>query len=197
MRIVLLGLLLAAQVFSVAWPAAAGGERTNGVVAEQVVSGSIAGVKFSCPEGFELKPVEKSYQAAYLRSREGDLALFLAIPPAKAGDEYVPRLGTFLASYLFPEEWAIFAWKTLGNCDKVSRFETSAGWLQGYNGSQRVALLYRSLSVEGKQVMAGCLFGLDRETTAATRFQQGVAGQSPAGQRALSQLIASITHEEL
>jgi hypothetical protein len=158
---------------------------------------SIAGITFSCPKGFDRRPTEESYQVAYLRCREGDLALFLAVPPANARDEYVKRLGTFLVSYLFPEEWAIFAWKDLGQCAKVSRFETNGGWLQGFNGSQRVGLLYRSLSINGKQITVGYLFGLDREAAAESAFQQGLPGQSIPGRDALSHLIASITHEAL
>jgi hypothetical protein len=160
-------------------------------------SDSISGVKFSCPKGFSRMPTDETYRVAYLTYQQGNLALFVAPSPAKDGDAYVRRLGTFLVSYLFPEEWAIFAWKDLGPCDKVSKFETSEGWLQGFNGSQRDALLYRSISIEGKQITVGYIFGLDNGTAAQSAFEQGVAAQSTVGQEALSHLIASITHETL
>jgi hypothetical protein len=156
---------------------------------------SIGGVSFSCPNGFTLQRSDSNYRVAYMRHDREDLALFVAIPRPSAGDEYVEHLGSYVASYLFPQEWAVFAWKRLASTQKVSKFETGGGVVNGFNGAQAVTLDYKRLQLSGAEVIAGYIVGAGRDEAAEGHGRSQDAG-SAAGRFGVAHVIASITGEK-
>jgi hypothetical protein len=131
-----------------------------------------------------------------MRHDREDLALFVAIPRAGGGDEYVEHLGTLLASYLFPQEWAVFAWKRLASTQKASKFEMSGGLVRGFNGAQAVMLDYKRLQLNGNEIIAGYIVGAGRDQQAAEARGASPDAGSPAGRSGVGQVIASITGEK-
>jgi hypothetical protein len=157
---------------------------------------SIGGISFSCPNGFGPQQTDSSYQVVYMRHNREELALFVAIPRSGSGDEYVDHLGSFLTTYLFPAEWAVFACKHLDWYQRGSKFETGGGRIRIFNGAQAVLLEYRHLQVSGKEVIVGFLAGAGRDEHAADALGSSPSGGSAAGRDAERLLIASITGEK-
>jgi len=131
-----------------------------------------------------------------MHSDRPDLALFVAIPRPGTSDEYVEHLATYLASYLFPQEWAVFAWKRLGPNQKTSTFQNSGGRIHGFNGAQAIMLDYTWLKVNGRDVITGYMMSAGRDERAGQPPRAGADIGSPAGRSGLAHVIASITGEK-
>ena len=159
---------------------------------------SIGRITFSCPSGFVPQSLPTRYQVVYMRHERDDLALFVTTPQPGAGDEYVEHLGTFLASSLYPQEWAVFAWKRLGGPERDGRIDAEVkpqaggGVLSGFNGAQAVVLSYKRLRVNGADIIAGYLTGAGRDEYGAGARGQASEPVSQPGRQALEQLIGSI-----
>jgi hypothetical protein len=159
-------------------------------------------VEFSCPKGFACARSRADGGAIFIPDRKYDLELVVGIASKDAGADWIEQLARFAASHVFPKERAEFSWKQLSADElrltenRVSKFETGSGGLQGFNGQQRVMFKYRQIQVKEKVVIVGYLLGLGRGAEAKTLFEQNLGGDSMPGWYAEAHIIASLTGEK-
>jgi len=162
----------------------------------------LEGVKFSCPKGFACTRSRVDGGAIYIPDRKYDLELVVGIASKDAGPNWFEQLARVAASHVFAKERAEFSWKQLSadelrlTKDRVSKFETGSGGVQGFNGQQRIMFKYRRFKVEGKEIIVGYLLGLGRGAEARALFEQNLGGDSMPGWYAEAHIIASLTGEK-
>src|SRR5262249_13776134 len=100
---------------------------------------------------------------------------------------------------LFPKESLNFQWKQLRAMDHLSKFETTAGLLHGFNGPLVVQIKYQRLKVKDTEIVIGYLAELVRGPQAKETFDITLAADTEgtiAACNASVGMISSITGEK-
>jgi hypothetical protein len=160
---------------------------------------TVENVKFSCPKDFICTRSRTEGPAIYIAHQEYDLELVVGL--ASKGADSIEQLARVAASHVFPKQQAPYSWKKLDMTEqvggeRVSKFETGSGGLQGFGGKQRVVFKFRQVRVKDQEVIVGYLFGLGRGSEAKALFERNLAGDSMLGWYAEAHIIASLTGEK-
>lgn len=158
----------------------------------------VAGVKFSVPNGFNLEKSSDS-RVAFMRHKQYDLALFVAVPEAQVDDKYLTSLSNTLVLQLFPKE-KDFQWKMLPSESEsnVSRFQTADGNTKGFNGKKFFQTDYITVKVKDREILVGYITQLGQYGNNAKYLFDltGVGGMSMPGWYAQAHILASVTGEK-
>ena len=158
---------------------------------------SIQGLRFSCPQGFEVQQQQTNDQIAYMLYREAETALFVTVPDKRADDSYLKQLAVQIAATLLPQEKPNYSWKKSSDYySKMSKFEIGGGTFIGFNGQQRVQADFHRIKVKDKEVVVGYVVAADRGQQAKMLFEQNLGIIAFGAVNAQAHVIASLTGEK-
>jgi len=158
----------------------------------------VAGIKFSVPNSFNLER-RADPRIAFMRHKEYDLALFVAVPERVVDDNYLTSLSDSLVSQLSPSD-KNFRWKVLLSepDHKVSKFQTASGNTKGFNGERFFQIDYITVKVNDHEILVGYITRLGQHSN-NSKFLfdlEGAGGMSMPGWYAQAHILASITGEK-
>ena len=164
---------------------------------EHKQASEIAGVKFTAPQGFQLRQSSET-RVALMRHATQPIALFVAVPQDQIDDRYLTDLSNDLVSRLFPQQ-NDFAWKILQRTSerRVSKYQTSGGTTKGLNAKRFVQTDYVVVKAQEHEVVLGSIATFGEERDAKFLFDVEGREYSLFGWQALFQLIASVTGENI
>ena len=158
----------------------------------------VAGVKFSVPNSFNLERLTNS-RVAFMRHKQYDLALFVAVPQNQVDDAYFTNLSNTLVAQLFPKE-KTFRWKLLPSTSdrKISKFQTVSGNTKGFNERKFFQTDYIAVKVKDREILVGYITQLGQyDNSAKYLFDlKGAGGMSMPGWYAQAHILASVTGEK-
>jgi hypothetical protein len=158
---------------------------------------TLKGVRFVVPSGLVQITNSGSDDVIFLFNNKDKEGTFVVIPSAPSeGDEVASRLIATVLRVYFPKESKDYRWHQAFAIRKVSRFETGNGATEGFNGTSLVVYEYRQVVFDGKNLLIGNIFEVDRGKEAAGRFNSGSKTISMGTCDTDARIIYSITNEK-
>jgi hypothetical protein len=137
--------------------------------------------------------------AMVLVHEDGEDAVFVAVAPktSPAGMQVEELRKSLVADWL-PNESQKFEWKQPRGdyVQKAGKFDVSRGKVMGFNGESRVMLEYHQISYEGKDVLVGYYYTMDKGAEAKAAFGSGMGGGNGRAGNECATIISSITKEK-
>ena len=162
----------------------------------------VAGLKFPCPEGFA-KSVEASGEEwAFMRHGEYELAVFVAAPAASSdAGGFEDELPALVARKLYADDGARpYRWKHMKAPAKLSRSEAGSVAKQGFNGRWRVFVEFHRLTLGGRVVYVGHVYGSrgrGNQREAERLFELGAEAGSVVSECAAQDVVGALTGEKV
>jgi hypothetical protein len=170
------------------------GERPSKVTHE------LKDVSFQSSDRYKAKVVKGlPAGAVVLIHEDGEDAVFVVFPAKKSpASTLVEGLRTSLVADWLPNESQEFRWKEPKGdyVQKAGKFDVSRGKVMGFNGESRVMLEYHQISHEGKDVLVGYYYTMDKGAQAKAAFASGMGGGNGRAGNECATIISSITKEK-
>jgi hypothetical protein len=166
----------------------------------------VAGRTFDCPEGFAPVAEVSGDDFVFMRHREYDYAVFVAAPPAHTPAEpfdarrFEAELPADVAGPLFLGDKRPFRWKRMGPPRRLSRSETGSGAAQGFDGERRVFVEFHRLSLAGRDLYVGHVFGSGPGGDASEQrrlFELGAEAGSVVSECGVQDTVGALTGEKV
>jgi hypothetical protein len=164
------------------------------------VTHKLKGISFQSSDQYKPKVV-KGVPAGtmVLVHEDGGDAVFVTVFSEKTpANKLVEELSASLLAGWLPGEPQKFQWKEPrgGYVQKAGRFDVSRGKVMGFNGESRVMLEYHHINYQGKDVLVGYYYTMDKGAQAKAAFNSGMGGGNGRAGSECATIISSITKEK-
>jgi hypothetical protein len=167
--------------------------------ASPLVAATLKGTPYKFPATFKLSlPVKQDDDTSIILHREYESGIFLACPNAGFNrDETIEKIKGLALERLLPKESKQFAWKSVAEVVKLSKYDRKFGSLMGFNGQTRFIIEWHHIQFKKRDFLIGNFTVLGRGKEAEEGFKQGYGGMSLIAAEAAISLLNSITGEKV